>query len=213
VTRGDKSLLRFEVVATERWLAMSPSPVIVSRGLDLPITGAPRPEVDSGASLPAVALLARDFVGLQVRVLVEPGARVRLGQPLWVDRNRPEIRFTSPGSGVVAAIHRGEKRALLSTVVTLEGEAEPMAFEAFRASAGDEAGSIRALLLESGQGAAEAGPDRGRAAGAPRGGRLGEAVTRRRLPRQGAPEAAGRPLGHRQGGRGRSRLGRARRAG
>lgn len=129
---------------------MSPSPVIVSRGLDLPITGAPRPEVDSGASVPAVALLARDFVGLQVRVLVEPGARVRLGQPLWVDRNRPEIRFTSPGSGVVTAIHRGDKRALRSTVVTLEDEAEPMAFEAFRASAGDEAGSIRALLLESG---------------------------------------------------------------
>ncbi|MCU0699547.1 MAG: Na(+)-translocating NADH-quinone reductase subunit A [Myxococcaceae bacterium] len=129
---------------------MSPAPVIVSRGLDLPITGAPRPEVQPGATVPSVALLARDFVGLQVRVLVEPGARVRLGQPVWVDRTRPELRFTAPGSGVVAAVHRGEKRALQSTVVNLEEGAEPMSFEAFSPAAGNDGAATRALLLESG---------------------------------------------------------------
>jgi Na+-transporting NADH:ubiquinone oxidoreductase subunit A len=129
---------------------MSPAPVLVTRGLDLPITGAPRPECDVAPSPPTVALLARDVVGLQARVLVEPGAKVRLGQPLWVDRSRPEIRFTSPGGGVVLSVHRGEKRSLQSTVVGLEADVEPMPFESFSPAAGDHDATARALLLESG---------------------------------------------------------------
>jgi Na+-transporting NADH:ubiquinone oxidoreductase subunit A len=57
-------------------------------------------------------------------MLVEVGDRVRLGQPLFADRKRPEIVFTSPGSGMVAEINRGERRALRSVVVRLEGQEE-----------------------------------------------------------------------------------------
>ena len=41
-----------------------------------------------------------------------------------VDKNRPEIKFVSPVSGEVAAVNRGEKRKVLSIVVTPDAQNE-----------------------------------------------------------------------------------------
>ena len=41
-----------------------------------------------------------------------------------VDKNRPEIKFVSPVSGEVAAVNRGEKRKVLSIVVTPDAQIE-----------------------------------------------------------------------------------------
>ena len=55
---------------------------------------------------------------------VDSGDRVKLGQLLYTDKRNPTVRFTSPGSGVVSAIHRGERRVLQSVVVDLDGSEE-----------------------------------------------------------------------------------------
>jgi len=94
----------------------------IKKGLDVPISGAPRQEISEGPPVSSVALLGQDYLGVRPTLLVEEGDRVKLGQPLFADRKRPEIVFTSPGSGVVGRISRGEKRALRSVVVELEGE-------------------------------------------------------------------------------------------
>ena len=96
----------------------------IRRGLDIPIAGAPEQSVSPGPAVASVALLGRDYPGMRPALQVEVGQRVTLGQALFCDRAQPRIRFTSPGSGVVAAIERGERRALVSVVVRLEGEAE-----------------------------------------------------------------------------------------
>lgn len=96
----------------------------ITRGLDVPVEGAPVQTVENAPPVGAVALLGRDVRGARPRLRVEPGQTVRLGQVLFEDRDRPEIVFTSPGAGVVRAVHRGERRALASVVVALEGDAE-----------------------------------------------------------------------------------------
>jgi Na+-transporting NADH:ubiquinone oxidoreductase subunit A len=96
----------------------------ITKGLDIPIAGAPEQVVSEGPAATSVALLGRDYPGMRPAMRVEVGQRVKLGQPLFCDRGQPRIRFTSPGSGVVAAIEQGERRALLSVVVRLEDEAE-----------------------------------------------------------------------------------------
>ena len=53
---------------------------------------------------------------------VREGERVKLGQPLFVDKQNPGVHFTSPGAGVITAINRGERRVLQSVVVQLEGD-------------------------------------------------------------------------------------------
>ncbi len=94
----------------------------IRRGLDLRLPGAPEQRVREGPPVRTVALCGEDYAGLRPRLAVAPGERVRLGGLLFADRERDDVRFTSPGAGEVVAIHRGERRRLLSVVVRLDGE-------------------------------------------------------------------------------------------
>jgi Na+-transporting NADH:ubiquinone oxidoreductase subunit A len=64
---------------------------------------------------------------------VSEGDTVKLGQVLFSDKQNPECVFTSPASGIVKAIHRGEKRVLQAVVVEIQGEAE-QTFTAYSAT-------------------------------------------------------------------------------
>jgi Na+-transporting NADH:ubiquinone oxidoreductase subunit A len=98
----------------------------IRKGLDLPLSGEPEQVIAEGPPVTSVALLGDDYPGLRPSLLVAVGDRVRLGQPLFTDRRRPQVRFTSPGAGIVRSINRGERRALQSVVVELRGdEREP----------------------------------------------------------------------------------------
>ena len=66
-------------------------------------------------------------------MLVSEGESVKLGQALFTDKKNPGVLFTSPGAGVVKAIHRGEKRALLSVVIELKGAAK-VSFDHYKES-------------------------------------------------------------------------------
>ena len=89
-----------------------------TKGLDLPITGAPEQVIHSdGGAAKSVALVGADFVGLKPTMNVAEGDRVKLGDVLFSDKQHPRVVFTSPGSGVVTAINRGAKRVLQSVVI------------------------------------------------------------------------------------------------
>ncbi len=70
----------------------------------------------------SVALIGLDVHDLKPGMHVREGDRVKLGQPLFFDKQNPGVHFTSPGSGVVTAVNRGERRVLQSVVVRLEGD-------------------------------------------------------------------------------------------
>lgn len=94
----------------------------IKRGLNLPISGAPTQTVEAAAPARSVAVIGFDYHGMKPSMAVEVGDRVKLGQELFSDRKNPGVLYTSPGAGVVSAIHRGERRVLQSVVVDLEGE-------------------------------------------------------------------------------------------
>ncbi len=123
----------------------------IKKGLDIPISGAPQQEISAGAIVTSVALIGPDTIDLKPGMLVAVGDTVKLGQPLFTDKQNPGVLFTSPGSGTVTAINRGERRVLQSVVVTLKGDDE----EQFaRYAAGDlskiSAQEVRQNLLASG---------------------------------------------------------------
>ena len=127
----------------------------LKKGLDIPITGRPEQQIHIGHDVRSVALSMRDYVGLKPSLLVEEGQRVKLGQPLFADRDSPGVRYTAPGSGTVAAIHRGARRRLMSVVVSLEGEGQGDQEETFDAFTPGEltdlsAAQVRDNLLASG---------------------------------------------------------------
>jgi len=96
----------------------------IKRGLDLPIEGAPRQVIEAGATVRTVALIGFDYIGMKPTMNVKEGDRVKLGQELFSDKKTVGVKYTSPGAGVVSAINRGDKRALQSVVIELDGEEE-----------------------------------------------------------------------------------------
>lgn len=93
----------------------------IRRGLDLPLPGAPVQEIEPARGPRCVALLGDDFPGVRLAPCVEVGDRVRVGQALAGDHRNPDIRFCSPVSGRVAALHRGEARRIVALEVEVGG--------------------------------------------------------------------------------------------
>jgi Na+-transporting NADH:ubiquinone oxidoreductase subunit A len=62
-----------------------------------------------------------DFPGLVPKLCVKPGETVKAGTPLFYDKIRTDIKFTSPVSGRVHSILRGDRRKLLEIVVERSG--------------------------------------------------------------------------------------------
>ncbi len=123
----------------------------IKKGLDVPLAGSPEQSISAGPEISSVALLGPDTHDLKPRMLVRKGDRVRLGQPLFTDKSNPGINFTSPGSGVVAQINRGERRVLQSVVIDLDGDdAEEFPRHAAADLAALDGDTVREGLLASG---------------------------------------------------------------
>ena len=92
----------------------------LKRGYHIALTGAAERVVEDGATPTAVALKPPDFRGLIARSDVEEGASVKIGTPLFHDKTFEDVVFTSPVSGMVINVNRGERRAITDVIVRLE---------------------------------------------------------------------------------------------
>ena len=98
-----------------------PELIKIRKGLDISMVGAAEKIVVRQETLGSCALKPTDFVGLTPRLLVAEGDSVQAGTPLFCDKADEQILFTSPVSGTVTAITRGERRAIMEVVVTPDG--------------------------------------------------------------------------------------------
>lgn len=94
------------------------------RGFDIPMAGAPRQVAEDAPATNSVGLTVADHPGLSANLVVREGDRVALGQPLFHDRDRADIVFTSPGAGIVGEIRYGDDSEVRSVRVELEGDDE-----------------------------------------------------------------------------------------
>ncbi len=123
----------------------------IKKGLDLPITGGPKQVIENGNPVKTVAVLGTDYVGMKPTMMVAEGDAVKLGQILFTDKKNPGVNFTSPGAGMVVAIHRGAKRALQSVVIELKGDDQQTFTQYKESELGNlTAEQVRQNLLESG---------------------------------------------------------------
>ena len=125
--------------------------ITITKGLDIPIEGAPHAEITDAPEVSSVALLGWDTPGLKPKMLVAAGDRVKLGQPLFIDKRNPGVNYTAPGCGVVSAINRGERRVLNSVVIELDGD-DAEVWQTVDSAGIDsiESSVIRKTLAESG---------------------------------------------------------------
>ena len=60
--------------------------ISIRRGLDLPISGEPKQEIQNGPRIRTVAVLGPDYHGMKPSMAVKVGDRVARGQLLFSDR-------------------------------------------------------------------------------------------------------------------------------
>jgi len=118
----------------------------IKKGLNLPISGDPVQEVQSGPAVRSVALVGDDYVGMKPTMHVEEGDLVKVGQVLFTDKKTKGVQYTSPGCGKVVALNRGEKRVFQSLVIELSGD-DHVEFASY--SDGDIAGLSREQVIEN----------------------------------------------------------------
>lgn len=96
----------------------------IAKGLDIPLAGAPVQDAVHDVAAGHVGWVAADYPGLKASVLVEPGARVMPGTPLVADKRDPSLLHRAAVAGTVVAVHRGERRKLLSIVIARDAGAQ-----------------------------------------------------------------------------------------
>jgi Na+-transporting NADH:ubiquinone oxidoreductase subunit A len=98
--------------------------VKLRKGLDIRLKGKAALEHITLKSNGHYALVPDDFVGVVPKVVVSEGDMVKAGEPLFVNKQWPEVKFASPVSGKVVAVERGERRKVLAVRVDSDDKQE-----------------------------------------------------------------------------------------
>jgi len=105
----------------------------ITKGLDLPISGAPNQVIEAAAAAKTVAVIGPDYHGMKPTMLVKEGDKVKKGQVIFTDKKTEGVNYTAPASGTVVAVNRGERRVFQSVVIRVEGD-ESETFDAYSGS-------------------------------------------------------------------------------
>lgn len=90
----------------------------LKKGFNINLVGKAQSNVVENVYSETFAIKPPNFVSfVKPKVLVKEGDAVKAGTPLYFDKSLPEVKYTSPVSGEVVEIKRGEKRKLLEIVV------------------------------------------------------------------------------------------------
>ena len=118
------------------------------KGLDIKLAGKAEAVVENAPMAKSYAVSPLDYENVTPKLLVKVGDKVEVGTALFFDKKDPRILFTSPVSGVVSAINRGEKRKLLN--VAIEPDQTQVVKELKVVDAKADRSAIVEMLLESG---------------------------------------------------------------
>ena len=114
----------------------------LKRGLNIPFEGAAALTLGSVRRPEVFHIVPDHFPGITPKLLVKAGDDVNAGTPLFYDKAFEQMLFTSPVSGKVKEIVRGDRRTILS--IDIEADAK-IAYEKF-----DTTEDTKTLLLKSG---------------------------------------------------------------
>ncbi len=120
--------------------------ICIKRGLDLRIAGAICDATCVGVNSEHVAVYPGDFPGFVPKADVRPGDKVAAGSPLLHDKAFGQIKLTSPVSGTVTDVVRGERRRIICVKLTADKSGDSAKFD----TAFADRDTLVTLLAESG---------------------------------------------------------------
>jgi Na+-transporting NADH:ubiquinone oxidoreductase subunit A len=120
------------------------------RGLNIPLMGkAEKLFAQENPVVTSVAIKPSDFPLVTPKPEKAIGDKVKAGDVIFHDKNRPEVKFTSPVSGILKDIVRGDRRKILEFLIEPDGKNEAVKFEVSNLLNSDKQ-KITDVLLASG---------------------------------------------------------------
>lgn len=119
------------------------------KGLDINLKGIACKGTISSLKSGEYALVPDSFCGVTPKIVVHEGDKVKAGEPLFVSKKYPEVKFASPVSGTVETILRGERRKILYVKVKADEEQQFLDFGSKDVNSLD-AESVKKALLDAG---------------------------------------------------------------
>lgn len=101
----------------------------IRKGLDINLKGKADKIYIRSERAESYAVKPTDFKGVMPKLVVKVDDKVKVGSPLFFDKYNPDIKFSSPVSGRVSAINRGERRRILEVIVEADKEDSYLEFK------------------------------------------------------------------------------------
>ena len=116
----------------------------IKRGLDIKMTGRAEKIYKKAPKAKTYAIRPVDWQELTPKIIPKLCDPVKVGTPIFFDKYNPEIKFSSPVSGTLQEIKRGERRRIIEVVLEDDGKDTPEKF-----LQGDPAGLSRDKIVEN----------------------------------------------------------------
>ncbi len=116
----------------------------IKKGLDIHMNGEAEKIYVKAPRAKTYAIKPGDWHGLTPKIIPKLCEPVKVGTPIFYDKYNPEIKFTSPVSGILLSINRGERRRIIEVVVEDDGKDTPEKF-----LKGDPSGMSRDQIVEN----------------------------------------------------------------
>jgi Na+-transporting NADH:ubiquinone oxidoreductase subunit A len=121
----------------------------IKRGLTLRLKGEAEKTLVDAPRSKTYAIKPPDFHAVVPKMVVKEGAKVQAGDELFFSKYTGEVRFTSPVSGTLKEIVRGEKRRILEVVIEADASDSFKDFGTMDPLSAD-ADAVKNRILESG---------------------------------------------------------------
>jgi len=96
----------------------------IKKGHDINIAGKARIDSISEKFPETVSISPVEFNYIKPKLLIEEGQSIRIGEPIFYDKNNPSVKWPSLASGVIERIEFGERRAILNIITRIDYESE-----------------------------------------------------------------------------------------
>ena len=85
------------------------------------MSGIPPSNSISNHGSPTVSLMPNKFRGVKPKLMISEGEHVKIGQAIFFDKTKPNVKWASPGNGKVKKIKFGPRRVIEEVEIAVEG--------------------------------------------------------------------------------------------